>query len=281
MAQLGSVGVNARDVYRGVGGSSWLDRLTRLGFLAKGIVYLLIGTLALLAAFQEGGETTDQTGIIHKIATKPFGEFLLFAIGIGLLAYAAWRFLCAFVDSENKGDGKEGMAKRAGYFGSGVIHASLAIAALKLAIGSPSASGSSAQSWSAKVLDAPGGMFIMAALGVAIIIGGIEQFRHGMNRKFEKELRMDQMNAQERETVSKAGKWGYAARGITFVLSGAFVVFAAIQHDPSRVKGLEGALDMIASQPFGPILMALVAAGLVGYGVYCMFAAKYRKLRFA
>lgn len=278
MAQLGSVGYDARHAYHAARNSDWLERLTRVGFVAKGIVYLLVGALALMAAFNRGGETTDHQGVIQKIATKPFGEFALIAIGVGLLAYAIWRFLCAFADVESKGSDGKGLAQRAGYVGSGIIHASIALAAFKLVAGMPS-SGSGTQTWSARVLNAPGGELIMAVLGISIIIGGIAQFRHGWSHKFEHELRLREMSPEERQVASRAGKWGYAARGITFAITGMFVVFAAIRHDASQVKGLEGALDTLAAQPYGALLMALVAAGLIGYGTFCFIAARYRRIR--
>lgn len=279
MANLRSVGYDAQHGVNSVRRSETLEKLTRVGIACKGIVYLLIGVLALMAAFQQGGGTTDQRGALQRIAGQPFGEFLLIVMAVGLLAYAAWRFLSATLNTEGESRDGKGFAKRAGYFISGLIYSSVAIYAFNLATGNGGGGGNQAQTWTAKLLDAPGGVLLVALAGVAIVVAGVMQIKHGMKEEFLQKLRLREMSASERDVAVRAGKWGYSARGVTFGVMGTLLVLAAIRHNPGEAKGLEGALDTLASQPFGQFILALVAAGLAGYGVYCMFEARYRTVR--
>ena len=259
--------------------SDWLEWLTRIGFACKGVVYFLIGALALIAALGNGGETTDAKGVLGRIATQPFGEFALAVIAAGLFAYALWRFCSAIYDTEGEGSDKKGLAKRVGYAISGVIYSGLAIAALKIVIGESggaSSGRSNAETWSAKLMQAPGGTLILMAIGLGVIIAGIMQIRPGLKEDFMNKMRTRRMSATERDWCSKVGKAGYTARGIVFGLTGVFFIYAGMQHNAQQVRGIEGALDTIARQPFGPWLLGLVAVGLAAYGVYSVFAARYR-----
>jgi uncharacterized membrane protein YidH (DUF202 family) len=259
---------------------SALLTLTRIGFAAKGVVYLLIGVLALKTAFREGGETTDKEGAIEHIASGPFGEFALAIVGVGLLAYAAWRFLSAFMDLEHQGERPTGVAKRLGYFASGAIYTSAGWFALKLLTGNGGQGGSEqgAATWTARLMNAPAGELLVTVAGAVLVIFGIMQIRNGWKEKFREHLQDMAMRGDHKTWAVRAGKWGYIARGIVFVTIGLFVISAAIRHDPSRVRGLEGALDSLASQPYGQWLLAFVAAGLACYGAYCFVEARYRRL---
>ncbi|HYO80786.1 MAG TPA: DUF1206 domain-containing protein [Bryobacteraceae bacterium] len=249
------------------------ETLTRIGMACKGVVYLLIGVLALMTAFGEGGETTDSKGAVGRIAEQPFGEFALAVIGIGLLAYSLWRIMCAFLDVEHEGSGARGMGKRAFYLFSGIAYATTGLYALKLLTGNGASSGDGTASMTAKLMNAPAGTLLVAILGAAILVGGIMQIREGLHEKFRKHLRSLPAG---HDWVIRAGKWGYVARGIVFGIIGVFVLQAALRHDPGRAQGLEGALDALARQPYGQILLALVAAGLVCYGAYSLVESRYR-----
>jgi hypothetical protein len=245
------------------------------------VVYVLIGGLALMMALGEGGETTDQRGVLSRIAGQPFGEFALVIIAAGLFAYAIWRFLSAIYDTEGEGSDKKGIAKRIGYAISGAIYAGIAYSATRLVMGDGSAAsgGNSPQTWSARLMEAPAGTLLLIAVGAGVIAFGILQIRHGWKEKFMKKMRTQQMSATERDWCARAGRAGYSARGVVFGITGLFLIIAALRHNPGEARGLEGALDTLASQPFGPYLLGLVALGLVGYGVFSMFAARYRAVR--
>ena len=272
--------MQSRQTIGHIGRRSSIEKLTRVGFICKGVVYILVGVLALMAAFSEGGETTDQKGAIQRIAAQPFGEFALLVIGIGLLAYAFWRFVCAFSDTEHEGNDGKGIAKRVGYFASGSVYTTIAIFALRTFAGDPTGGGGGgAQSWTGKLLAAPGGQILVAAAGLAILIAGVFQIREGLQEKFRRKLRLNEMNAQESLWATRTGKWGYVARGIVFGIMGIFTAVAALRSDASEARGLEGALDTLAAQPFGAFLLAFVAAGLMSYGAYCIIEARYRKVQ--
>ena len=280
MAQLNSVGYQ---VNRGVGAAAHkggLERLTRIGIACKGVVYLLVGVLALMAAFQNGGETTDKEGVIQRIASQPFGDFALAIIAVGLMAYALWRFVCCFMDTEREGSSAKGSAKRVFYAISGFVYASASIYAFRLLMGSGAQSGGGSQTWSARLMRAPGGELILALIGVVVIVAGIYQIRGGLQEKFREHLGMGSGNAGNKHWVIRAGKWGYVARGIVFCTMGILVILAAMRSDAGQVKGLEGSLDALAAQPFGQWLLAFVAAGLVCYGLYSLVEARYRRVSF-
>jgi hypothetical protein len=278
MAQADTIRGQAKQGVEAVRHSNWLETLTRIGFACKGVVYFLVGALALLMALGEGGETTDQRGAMGRIAEQPFGEFALIIVGGGLLAYALWRFLSAIYDTEGAGSGKKGIAKRIGYAISGFVYTGFAWSAIKLALGDGSGAqgGHAQQTWSARLMNAPGGTLLLIAVGLGIIAFGVMQVRKGLKEKFMKKMRTGQMSATERDWCARAGKAGYSARGVVFGVTGTFLIVAALKHSPGEARGLEGALDAIAAQPFGPWLLGLVALGLVGYGVFSMFAARYR-----
>jgi hypothetical protein len=281
MAHANSIKYQAKTQIDSVRHSNWLETLTRIGFACKGIVYFLVGVLALMAALGNGGETTDQRGVMGRIAEKPLGEFALGVIAAGLFAYALWRFLSAIYDTEGEGSDKKGIATRIGYTISGFIYSGFAYTALRLVMGDGSAAqgGNATQTWTARLLNAPGGTFVVIAVGVGVIAFGISQIRNGWKEKFMDKMRTRQMSATERDWCAHAGKAGYAARGVVFAIVGTFLVAAALRHNPGEVRGLEGALDTLSAQPFGPYLLGLVSLGLAGYGIYSMFAARYRTVR--
>jgi hypothetical protein len=131
----------------------------------------------------------------------------------------------------------------------------------------------------ARLMDRPLGVPMVMLAGALAIIAGMAQVRHGWKGKFMRHMRLQEMSASERDAAWRAGRWGFTARGVVFAIIGGFLILAAIRHDPSKARGLEGALDTVAAQPLGQFLLALVALGLMGYGVYCVFAAKYRVVR--
>jgi hypothetical protein len=257
---------------------SALVKFTRIGFACKGLVYLLIGLLALKAAFGQGGQTTDRDGVLQYIAAQPFGEAALIVIGIGLLAYAAWRVLCGAMDLEHEGDKPTGLAKRIGYFVSGGLYASAGFFAFKLLTGNGGAKGNGAATWTARLMEAPGGVLLVALAGAIIAGAGVMQMRKGWKEDFRKHLQTGSMGGEEKTWAVRAGKWGYIARGVVFSTIGLFIISAAMRHDPRRARGLEGALDALAAQPYGQWLLAFVAAGLACYGGYCFIEARYRRI---
>lgn len=267
-----SAKATARNAFR----SDWVVLLARLGYAAKGVVYIIVGVLATQAAFGQGGQTTGSEGAIRAIAGQPFGQAMLWLVGLGLFGYALWRFIQAGIDPEHKGTDASGIAARLGYVASGVIHASLALYAIWLATGSGGGGGGGTQSLTAKVLANPFGQVVVGLAGLAVIAYGLKAAYSAYTRRYRRKVAFERLDARARQWVDRAGRLGLSARAVVFALIGIFLLRAAIQSDASEARGLEGALDTVAGQPYGPWLLALVAIGLACYGAFSIVKARYR-----
>jgi hypothetical protein len=258
----------------------WIERLARFGYTTKGIVYVIIGILAVMAAFGTGGKTTGSKGAIRTIAAQPFGQFLLILAALGLLGYVIWRFVEAIKDPDNKGTDAKGIVTRIGYAISGSIYATLAFYAANMALGSGGASGgNSKQDWTARLLAQPFGRWLVGIIGIVIIGVGFYRLYKAYKTKFRRKLNLRELSLSQERAVVNTCRFGIAARGVVFVLIGIFLTRAARQYDASEVKGLDGILLTVAQQPFGKFLLTLVALGLVAYGIYMLVQARYRQIQ--
>ena len=253
----------------------WLERLARLGFLSKGAVYLTIGLLAFQAAFGTGGQTTDTQGAVQTIARQPFGQVLLAILSLGLVSYALWRFMQAVLNPEGR-SGAKGVVARSAFLVSGLIHLALAVSAIGLLIGSGSSGGSTEQGVTARLLAVPFGRWLVGVVALAVIAAGLFQLFRAYKASFRKALKLGEMSRTESTWATRAGRVGYAARGVVFVLMGIFFMQAALQADASEARGLGGALDALREQPYGPYLLGGVALGFILYSVYMGVEARYR-----
>lgn len=257
----------------------WVEKLARAGYIAKGIVYIIVGMLALQAAFSAGGRTTSTAGALEAIVGQPFGRFLLGLVGIGLAGYALWRWVSAAIDAEKDGTDAKGVAARVGYVISGISYAILAYTALQLISGTGNGSGdSSTQDWTARLLAAPFGQGLVGMVGLIIIGNGLAQVVKGYKADFVKKMNLATVEPTQKKVAILSGRWGYIARGIVFAITGGFLINAARAADPKQAKGLGSALDLLAQQSFGPWLLGIVAAGLVAYGLFMFVEARYRRI---
>ncbi|MGC9525163.1 MAG: DUF1206 domain-containing protein [Limnospira sp.] len=260
----------------------WLQRLARFGYATKGAVYILIGVLAILAAFTAKGKTTDTRGALHTIAAQPFGQLLLILVAVGLIAYTIWRFIQAIADPDRKGNDAKGIVTRIGYAISGFIYGALAFNATLLAFGnSGGGGGNSKVTWTARILVQPFGRWLIGAIGIIVIGVGLYRIYKAYRIKFRQRLNLRELDADQQKTVVGVCRFGIGARGIVFIMLGIFLLQAAYQSDASKVEGLDGLLNSIARQVHGQFLLAFVAAGLVAYGIYMWVQARYRKIRAA
>ena len=260
--------------------SPWLVGLGRLGFAAEGLVYALIGILAVQVALGRGGATTDNRGALTHIVAAPFGRFLLIVVAIGIAGYALWRFLQAALDTDNVGTGAKGIVKRLGNAATGAIHVALALSALRvLQTGNPGkTSDTSTKGWTAELLSKPFGQWLVVLAGVFVIGMGGYQIYKGIKAKFRKELKLGEMSAAEEQWFTILGRVGHCARGIVFALIGLFLIVAARRGNPGEAHGLDGTLATLAQQPFGPWLLGAVALGFVAFGVFLFAEARYRRM---
>jgi hypothetical protein len=254
---------------------SGVDTLARFGYITIGVVYALIGALAVMTAIGARGSIEDPQGAIRIIAVQPFGRILVGLTALGLLGFAIWRFVEAIMDPHRKGADAQGIVARIGYTVSGLIHAALALFAGRLALGVGSGGGESAQAWTATLLAQPFGPWLVGAIGGIIIGVGLGHFYTAYKARFMAEYNLRVMSAAEQRWAKRIGRFGLAARGVTCIIIGGFLTSAAVQADPQQTKGLDAALLMLAQQSYGSWLLGIVALGLVAYGVFCFSRARY------
>lgn len=260
-------------------GARWLEYLARAGYLAKGIVYGIVGLLALQAAFTVA-RSPDTDDALETIRTAPFGRILLGLIAIGLLAYFVWRLAQAWYDTERKGKELKGIAIRIGYAISAFAYLGLGSAAGMAALsgGSTNSGGSSDQQRAAQVLSWPGGWLLLLVAGLIVLGVGIAYFRRAYKADFMHEYEHTEMSATERKYVKPIGQFGLSARGVTFCIIGIFLALGGWSGRSGEVKSLGEAFTVIAAQPFGQVLLVIIALGFVAYGVFCVSQAKYRRI---
>ncbi len=264
------------NIVQSAGVSRSVERLARAGYAAKGVVYGVVGILAARAAVGAGGSVGGSESALGAIGDQPFGRILLVIVGLGLLGYVVWRLVQAVTDPEGKGTDAKGLAIRAGYLGSGLTYLGLAVAALGGAGGSGDG-GKEGQA--AQALALPFGQVLVAVAGLVIMGIGAWQIYAAYAKKFVKHYDTGRMSAQQLAVATRLGQLGLAARGVTFGVMGGYLVSAGIQADPGEARGLGGALSALGEQPFGAVLLAIVAVGLVCYGIYCLSEAQWRVIR--
>ncbi|HKV87036.1 MAG TPA: DUF1206 domain-containing protein [Candidatus Dormibacteraeota bacterium] len=256
-----------------------IEFLERAGYVARGVVYAVMGALALALAFGVGGKATDPTGTIVTLTAAPFGRFLLLAVGICLAAYALWGFVRAIFDPLRRGKDAPGIVERLGFVWSGISYSALALFSLQLFAGAGSgASSDSTQSTITRVLAYPAGKWVATAIGVVAIAVGIYQFVMAYRADFKKDLKREEMTPTELQLVEGLGRIGFIARGAVFTLVGWFVVQGGLHRDPNRVHGYSGAFLFLLAQPYGHLLLGIVAAGFVALGFHSFACARWIRL---
>lgn len=253
-----------------------LDKAARGGFVAKGLVYALIGLLALQVAMGDS-QRADQNGALAAVSEKPGGALVLWLMVVGFVGYALWRFSEAAWGHRGEPDDKKRLAKQVISTVNGLIY--LAFAWLAFAtVTSSSSAGGGGRSMTAKVLQWPGGQALVVAVGLVVIGVAVALTVRGLRTDFEEDLDTGRMPPHLFTAVRWLGLVGYVARGAVFGLIGALVVKAALDHQPGKATGFDVALKSLSSAPFGTVLLVVVAVGLVCFGVFCVLEARYRRL---
>ena len=262
----------------------FVESFARIGYAAKGVVYVVIGVLSAMAGLGAGGETAGTRGAMETIARQPLGQIMLAVVALGLVGYGVWQFIRAIEDPENEGADGKGAAKRIGFFISGTIHFGLVWYAIGIitgaALGGTAGGGddASAKGWSATAMSFPMGRWLVAAAGVGFIGYGIWQLVRAFRSHLDRRLRLGEMSPHTRKFVIHLSRIGMAARGVVFGVIGVFLALAAWRHNANEARGLGGALHALEEQPYGPWLLAAVGAGLIAYGVYEFTEARYRQI---
>ena len=266
---------SARAAGEGVVQSSGFEWLSRLGFVARGLIYAIIGVLALKLALGHGGKLTDQQGALHTVARQPFGKFLLTLVAIGLGGYALWRFVRAAV-----GRGPEGSDTgfdRVAALASGLVYLGMCIVAVRILAGSPKGSANPDKT-TAGVFGWPAGIWIVGGAGLVLIGVGLYQGYRGVTKDFLADSKTEEMGPRVKSWIGWIGLVGHVARMVVFTLAGVFLVKAAVDYDPSSAIGIDGALAKLLQQPLGPLLLGLVAGGLVAFATYSFSDARFRRI---
>jgi hypothetical protein len=257
--------------------SQWLGRLARLGYVAKGVVYLVIGFLALRQALGAGGKTADPGGAMKSIGSQPFGGVMLTLLAIDLACYALWKLVQGVLDADGKSSAPHGILRRVGYVGSAAIHGTFAFTAAQSILGAEDSSEDAATA-SALAYQPPLGQILVGLVGLGVIGVGLYQLYAAYKAMFRADLRLDLMSEAQERWVTYAGRVGTAARAVAISLAGAFVVLAAYQSDPSETRSLGAALESLQQQPLGSYMLGAIAVGLLVYGVFMFAIARYRRI---
>lgn len=254
--------------------SDAMETGARLGLSARATIYLLMGALALALAFGRSTSETDQRGALKAVAQHSGGKVLLVLLAAGFAGYALWRLSQAAFGVPVDGDGAGPRLKS---LVRGVVYGVLAVTAVSVLAGSGGATsqGDQQESLTARVMGQTGGRWLVGLAGLVVLAVGAVMVYEGATKKFEKYLRMSEMNASTRSVVEKLGMVGTIARGLVIGLAGALVVQAAVTFQPDKARGLDGALRTLAGQPYGQALLVAAALGLVAFGVYGYAEARW------
>ncbi|MBA2742549.1 MAG: DUF1206 domain-containing protein [Actinobacteria bacterium] len=275
-----AVAERARSVSGRASNSRWIDRVARYGLIAKGVSYGLVGILAAALAFGGAGKATSREGALQVIADETWGKALIVALAAGFAAYGLWRLVQALFDREDEGEGAKGIAKRIGYLARALIYGFLTFAALRLLASSKEGDSQTedARKATAEVFDWPGGRILVAAVGLALVGVGVFNAYRAFTQKFEDKWNTGKMSAAQQRWAGRIGSIGLLARFVVFTLIGAFLLKAAYEFDAEEAIGLDGALRKVAQASYGPVLLGIVAAGLVCYALHCFVEARYRRV---
>ena len=247
-----------------------------MGLAARGVLYILIGWIAILVALGQSSQQADQQGALQLLAGQPYGLVSLWLMGIGFAGYALWRLSEAAFGVTGEG---YGAGPRLKSLVRAVIYGFFAYLTFKIIMGAGSGSQTKKQQdLTATVMRHSGGQWLVGIVGLIIVIAGLVLVAEGVRRKFLKYLRLSEMSPRTRRIVERLGMIGTAARGAVFAVAGILVIDAAVTYQPSKAGGIDKALLTLRSQPFGEFLLILAALGLVIFGVYGLCEARWRKV---
>jgi Domain of Unknown Function (DUF1206) len=258
--------------------SPWVERLARFGLIAQGVSFGLVGVLAIMLALGQGGKATDREGALRTIAEGGFGRFVVIVLAVGFGAYALWRLAQVVLghDVEDPG-GKQKWSKRASSLGKAAIYGTLCAAAVSILLGEQGG-GQKEEEATGGILGWPAGRWIVFGIAVGIAGAAMWNLYRAISGQYKEKLKTGEMSSTELTWTTRIAFIGLIARAVVFGLISWFFFKAALDYDPQKADGLDGALRKVAAQPYGTWLLALVAAGLFAYGVFCLIQARYREV---
>jgi type IV secretory pathway VirB2 component (pilin) len=253
-------------------GKETLNALVRAGFVARGVVYLVVGVLTLLVALGFGEPALDRGGALAAIASQPFGAVLLWLLVIG---FAGLALGCALQAASSRREVKQRVLEAF----KAVVYAVAAWTTGEFVTGGrgQGSSDSGAHDVTARMLHTSGGRVLLIAIALAVIVVGLVLMAHAATGRFAEDLRTGRMSRATRESVLRLGQVGNLARGLIVGAVGVFALIAALTDNPSRAKGLDSTLRSFAQTPVGPLALVLVSLGLLAFGLYCFAEARWRR----
>jgi hypothetical protein len=249
--------------------------LSRAGFVARALIYGIIGLLAFELVLGHGGKITNQQGALRTVEQRSFGHVLLALLAIGLGGYALWRLFRAFL-----GHGREGADKgiaRLGALGSGIVYALMCAVAVEILVG-PGTSGGNTKKTASDVFGWPGGRWLVGAAGLVLAGVAVYQFIRGVRHKFLDDSKTEQMPHLVKTWFTVLGTVGHVARAVVFGLVALFLLKAAYDYKANEAIGLDGALAKLYNGAYGSWLLGAVAAGLIAFACFSLVEARYRRI---
>ncbi|MDP1913244.1 DUF1206 domain-containing protein [Brevundimonas sp.] len=258
-----------------------LELAARIGYGARGFVYLSAGTLVLLAAVDLVGDAVGIKGTLDWLVLRPLGRLWMFLIGLGLAAFVMWRLLQSVFDADHEGTSHHGLRTRLSQAFSGFSYAALSFAAFKLLVhapeGDPAVEGViRSREQAATVLALPFGNWLLVGAGLAIFGIGAGNIVRAWREDFTEYLAC---SAETCRRVAPLARAGHMARGLAYLPLAGLVVVAGLQSQASDVTSFGAALEMIERQPAGPWILALGAFGFVAFGAFSFIEARFRRIR--
>jgi hypothetical protein len=271
-------GRSARSSGRRAARSRYLGLLARAGFAARGVLYVIIGCIAIGIAFGHSHSQADSAGAVRLVAATPIGLIALWLLAAGFIGLALWRLAEAAYGGP--GPGEQKLGSRLAALGKAVVYGVLAFTAVKYAIGAgaPKSSNQQSTDLTASLLHHPGGQAVVVVVGIALIVSGAYLAYSSWRRDFLEQLSLAGASRRTRRVVIRLGQVGGIARGVVFAAVGAFLVVAGAKAQPGQAKGIDATLRAFAQTPLGPWLLVAVAAGLVTFGLYSCCEARWRKV---
>lgn len=249
--------------------------LARAGLVARGVMYVLIGWIAILIVVGKASQQADRSGALHTVAGTRFGGFLLWLLFAGFTGLALWRLSEAAYGSAGSGGRKA--TTRLQSLGRALIYGFVAYGTLKYALGAGAPQSTNQQSvdLTASAMKHPGGQVLVVVIGLALVAGGVYLAYQAWRREFLRTLQTGRMRARTRRAVEWLGVVGGIARGIVFATAGVFLVVAAVRAQPQQAKGIDSALRTLATTPLGPLVLVVVAIGLIMFGLFSCCQARW------
>ncbi|TDQ05279.1 DUF1206 domain-containing protein [Labedaea rhizosphaerae] len=250
----------------------------RIGQACYGVVHLLIAYLALQVAFGDSGKEADQHGAVATVAQGGFGKVLLWVLAIGLLAFGLWQLLLAATGFHWIEAGRKRVMKKIGAVVRGIVALAIGTYAIKFAAGSGGQSSDSSQKeMTAKLLSLPAGRVLVGIVALAVIGAGIAQIVTGVRKTFMEDLNVVELPRGTQQWVRRAGVAGYIAKGVAIGVVGILIGTAALDSNAGKAGGLDAALKTLGAQPFGVVILVVVALGFAAFGIYCFGAARAQR----